>query len=97
MSLILKVPIQVLWQWPDSVIDLYLSFLATEPTIEQRIEVGIAQLTAVTFNRSRQQGEEGKSAADYLIAHEPWDTGPASELSTDELRMMGYVSNPANP
>lgn len=87
LSVLMRVPLADVLGWPDAHVRLQLAFLAKEPSIEQRLELGIAQLSALVFNRSRGDGEEGKDIADYLLCDDPWHVKPP-KLSAYELRML---------
>lgn len=87
LSVLMRVPLADVLGWPDSHVQLQLAFMAKEPPIEERLELGIAQLSALVFNRSRSGNEEGKGVADFLLCDDPWHVKPP-QLSAYELRML---------
>lgn len=76
--------------WPASHIELILAFLRSEPSTEDRIEYGIAQLTAQHFNRTRQEGEDGRHVADFLPFAKAWAAPEASPL---DAQVMGRIDS----
>lgn len=94
----MRVPLADVLAWPDSHVRLQLAFLAKEPPAEERIELAVADLMALTFNVNRGQNTPAKSGPDFLRFMDPWksetvDTG----LSADELKLKARLKSKANP
>ena len=87
LSVLMRRPLGEVLSWPDGHVRLQLAFIAKEPPIEERIELGIAQLSALVFNRSRSGTEQGKDLADFLLCDDPWRVKPP-RLSEYELQML---------
>lgn len=84
-------PLSEVLAWPESHVRLQLAFLAKEPAAEDRIEIAVAQLAALVFNRSRSsEDEDPLSLTDFLPFADPWrPVEPASPgLSSYELQML---------
>lgn len=56
---------------------MYAAFLAVEPSPDERIEIAIAQLTALAANRTRNKGAQAVSTADFLLFRDPWGERPS--------------------
>jgi hypothetical protein len=85
----MRVPLHEVARWPQSEIDLYAAFLRVEPGPEERIEIAVAQLTALAANLMRGKNQQAKPVADFLLFRDPWneqpsavDTQVASKLDT---------------
>lgn len=64
-------------RWPQSEIDLYAAFLSVEPGPDERVEIAVAQLTALAANRTRGKGANAASTADFLLFRDPWTDRPS--------------------
>lgn len=83
-------PVSEVLAWPASHIELLLAFLRVEPSPEDRIEQAIARLTAQHYNRTRQEGEEGKGVADFLPFATAWSAPAPSAL---DAQVMGRIDS----
>lgn len=90
-------PLGEVLAWPAAHVDLLLAFTAREPTPDERIELGLAQLSALNFNTNRGSAA-AKSTADFLIAQDWWGEAlPAalSDLDHDVRRALGRAAKDA--
>jgi hypothetical protein len=75
---LLRVPLHEVARWPQPELDLYAAFLAKEPAPDERIEIAVAQLTALGANMMRGRGQPAKSTADFLLFRDPWGELPST-------------------
>lgn len=66
LSLHFGVPVHEVLEWPEWVPALYSEFLSREPAPLEKLEVGLASLASLVFNRTRGQGEEPRGASDFM-------------------------------
>ena len=72
LSLIMRRPVHEVMTWPLWVTRVYAEFLGREPLPEERIELGLAQLTANYVAVHRAPGSPAPRAADFLLARDAW-------------------------
>lgn len=70
-------PLHEVSRWPQSEIDLYAAFLSVEPGLDERVEIAVAQLTALTANLHRGKHQSAKPVADFLLFRDPWNERPS--------------------
>lgn len=76
-------PLAEVLAWPDSHVRLLLEFLSREPLAEDRVEMAMAHIAALIFNRSRGRNEPAKSPMEFLPFDDPWGTRKASTNPVD--------------
>ncbi len=64
-------------RWSQDEIDLYAEFLSTEGGAEQRIELAVANLTALTANLHRGKGHAARPLSDFIVNADPWKAAPS--------------------
>lgn len=88
----MRVPLSAVMAWPDDHVRLQLAFLEREPPAEDRIEMAIAALSALTFNVNRGRNTNALSFSDFLPA-DPWAPRTGAGLTPEELKLMGYLDS----
>lgn len=71
LALLLRRPVQEVAAWPDAVIVQWAHYLSNEPAPEERLELAVAQLTALLFNVNR-GNSQSLGAADFLLFKDAW-------------------------
>ena len=95
----MRVPLEEVMSWPDHHVMLQLAFLAKEPPAEERIEHAVASLAALTYNLNVARGAAPRTAADFLMAPDPW-TPPkpvGNALSAAEMQFIARIPKHAKP
>lgn len=64
-------------RWSQDEIDLYAEFLSVEGGAEQRIELALANLTALTANLHRGKGKPARPLSDFIVNADPWKVAPS--------------------
>ena len=83
LSLIMRRPVHEVMTWPLWVTRVYAEFLGREPLPEERIELGLAQLTANHAAVHRAPGSPAPRAADFLLARDAWRDAGDGYTETD--------------
>lgn len=79
-------------EWPQWSVDLMQTFLAREPTGEDRCEVAIAQQTAMWTASKTPKGKPRSRVSDFMLFRDVWERKiDASRYSPDELKTMAAL------
>ena len=85
-------PIHEVLQWPLWVVHTYADFLNREPMPEERIELGIAQLSSLYLGVHRKPGSASPSVSDMLLGRNGWQAQvDESRYSDVDLEIMRQI------
>lgn len=88
LSLIMRRPVHEVMTWPLWVTRVYAEFLGREPLPEERIELGLAQLTANYVAVHRAPGSPAPRPADFLLARDAWRDDAGDGYTETDLAIM---------
>ena len=88
LSLIMRRPVHEVMTWPLWVTRVYAEFLSREPLPEERIELGLAQLTANYVAVHRAPGSPAPRPADFLLARDAWRDDAGDGYTETDLAIM---------
>lgn len=88
LSLIMRRPVHEVMAWPLWVTRVYAEFLTREPLAEERIELGLAQLTANYVAVHRVPGSPAPRPADFLLARDAWREAGDDGYTETDLAIM---------
>lgn len=72
--------------WPDAVIAGYRTYLSREPAPIERVEIAVAQLTALTHNANRSENTDPRRTVDFLLFEDAWT--PQRDAIADQLTAL---------
>lgn len=75
-----------------SEIRLMAAYLAIEPAPEERIELAIAQLTALWAHSKKPQGSEYAGPGQFLMFRDAWTRGTAEDYGGLDENDMGVMN-----
>lgn len=79
-------------QWPQWSVDLMQTFLAREPTGEDRCEAAIAQQTALWVGSKTPKGKPRSRVSDFMMFRDVWERKiDTSQYTPDELKTMAAL------
>lgn len=88
LSLLLRIGLPDLLQWPHWVLQLYAAFLEREPAPEQRLEYGLAQIASIHANSMRAPSSQPRPLTEFLLFADPWSESPGDGLTPEERQLM---------
>lgn len=95
LSVLYRRPLSEVLSWPLSHLRLIGDYLAREPAPEERIEIAIAQLTAIYVNSKIKAGSTAKKVIDFLLFRDAFKAKPSQQdINNSFLRAFGSVSGP---
>lgn len=81
----MRCPIHEVLSWPLWVVHTYAEFLACEPTVEDRIEVMLGQLSAQYGAVHRAQGAPVPRINDFLLYRDAWAGAEQGESDYSDI------------
>ena len=81
-------PLHRVMEWPASHVQLLARYLAKQPSPEERLEYGIAQLSAMYANAHSKPGSARASLSDFLLFANAWSQDLRGRYSEEELKTI---------
>lgn len=70
-------PVHEVARWPREELDLCAAYMAIEGTPDERIELAIANQSALTANLHRGKGKAARPLTDFIVNRDPWHAAPS--------------------
>lgn len=96
LSLELRTPLAEILRWPEWQVEAYATFMAREPSREQRIEILLAKIACRVFNVTRAAGASALESRDFLLQQDLWAPEGAAPLDSDEMKLMAVLDRAAS-
>jgi hypothetical protein len=88
----MRCPIHEVLAWPLWVVRTYAEFLQREPAVEERLELGIAQIAQLYAACHRPKGAAAPTLHDFLHGRDAWaDPVDESRYSDVDLEIMRQI------
>jgi hypothetical protein len=85
LAVLFRRPLHEVAQWPAAEIRLVQHYLSKKPSVEERIEIGMARMRQLILSRWNKDARV-PDLTELLDYHDPWPDEPTEAMKADESR-----------